>query len=240
MPADTLNIITLHTVKYNDRNSILSAYSLERGPVSLLIPAWNGREANRFRALTCPLSIIECQASTRHGFDILRMSAPRPLVITPRIISDPDRRMIAQFLAELLSVILREGQPDETIFRFLTESIAILDSTKSPTNFHIAFLYRLGDILGIAPDVSTYTPGALFDMLEGRFRPTRPLHRHFLSPDDSSAMYSICRMTFSNMAFYRLSRAERNRILDTILDYYTLHYTSLASLRSLAVLRALF
>ncbi len=239
MASKTLNIIALRTVKYNDRSSIVTAYSLEEGPVSLLVPAGNSREAARVRAITMPLSVIECQASSRHGMDIYRMSSPRPTVVTANILSDPDRRMIAQFLAEVLTVVLREGQSDRGVFEYIRQSVETLDSADRPANFHIAFLYGLAGVLGIAPDVESYTPGAVFDMIEGRYRVMRPLHRHFLDQADSAALHHISRMTFANMAHFHLSRDQRNNILDAILYYYTIHYASLASLRSLAVLRSL-
>lgn len=47
-------------------------------------------------------------------------------------------------------------------------------------------------------------------------------------------------MTAANMHLYRMTRAERSRILDLILDYYSLHVASLRSLKSLDILRTLF
>ena len=44
----------------------------------------------------------------------------------------------------------------------------------------------------------------------------------------------------TNMHLFRFSRRERNEALDLILEYYSLHYTSLTSLRSLDILRELF
>ena len=40
-----LHCIALRTIKYNERHSILSAYSLEVGRVSFLVPAGAGKEA---------------------------------------------------------------------------------------------------------------------------------------------------------------------------------------------------
>ncbi|MCH5346030.1 MAG: DNA repair protein RecO C-terminal domain-containing protein [Muribaculaceae bacterium] len=235
----TLTLIPLRVVKYSDRHSILTAYSRERGTVAMLVPAGTGREAARVRALTSPLSIVECVAKSRPGRDIMIMTAPRPVKVMNRILADPDRRMTAQFLAELLTVVLHEGAPDEVAFRFLTESIEALDSTPSPANFHLAFLYGLARVAGIAPDVEGYRPGMLFDMVDGVFRLTPPLHGIFLEADSARVVERLSRMTYANMARYRFTRAQRNDTLDAILNYFTLHYTSLRNLHSLAVLRSL-
>ena len=47
-------------------------------------------------------------------------------------------------------------------------------------------------------------------------------------------------MTLDNMHIFRLSRADRNAILDLLLQYYSTHFGSTSSLRSLAVVRSLF
>ena len=41
---ETLHLIALRTVRHNERNSILTAYTLERGMMSFLQPAGGGKE----------------------------------------------------------------------------------------------------------------------------------------------------------------------------------------------------
>ncbi len=74
-----MHIICLRSVRYSDSKSILSAYSLEAGRVSLLVGSGNGREAMRRRALTQPLGVLECVADVVPGRDIHRVAEMRPL-----------------------------------------------------------------------------------------------------------------------------------------------------------------
>lgn len=237
-----MTIIPLRLTRYNDRHSILLAYSREAGPVSLLVPAGSGKRAAVTRSLLMPLSVVDCQADIRPGRDIHRLSGVRPLEVLNNVMLHPGRRMTAQFLAEVLSVVLREGQPDEALFHFLHSSIRLLNdlSWESAVNFNLAFLYALARVVGIAPDTSTWREGSVFDMVDGVFRQAPPVtHRQWLSADDSRVLWRLSRMTYDNMNLFRFSRDERNRTLDMILDYYSIHYTSLRSLQSLAVLRSL-
>ncbi len=236
-----LHCIALRTIKYNERHSILSAYSLELGRVSFLVPAGAGREAARRRALLMPLGTFECIADMRHGQDIHIMKEPRADVITHGIHSHPVKSAVALFIAELLSIVLRESQEDAALYAYLRQAIKRFNDVSVGTaNFHICFLFRLGRFIGIEPDVSTYRPGSVFDMVDGRFRLTAPMHSHYLNPEDADVVAALSRMTFDNMQRFRLSRENRNRILDVILDYYAIHYASLSSLRSIDVLRSLF
>lgn len=237
----TLHCIALRTIKYNERHSILSAYSLETGKVSFLIPAGAGREAARRRALLMPLGLFECEAHLRHGQELYTMSQPRAEVALHGIHAHPVKSALAMFVAEVLGVVVRDSGPDELLYEFLRQSIERLnDASVSVANFHICFLYRLGRFIGIEPDVTTYEPGRVFDMVDGTFRLTAPMHQHFLSPDESAVLAKLSRITFDNMHLYRFNRDNRRQLLAQMLEYYTLHYASLSSLKSLDVLTALF
>ena len=137
----SLHCIALRTIKYNEKHSILSAYSLELGRVSFLLPAGSGREAARRRALMMPLGTFECVADIRHGQDIYIMKEPKADIISHGIHSNPIKSALALFIAELLSVVLREYQEDKALFMFLRQSIERLnDATVGVANFHLCFL----------------------------------------------------------------------------------------------------
>lgn len=237
----TIHAICLRTVRYNDHNNILSLYSRERGRLSVMLPAGNGREAARRRALTMPLSMIEGIADLRGARQLATVRDMRSMTALPAIHADPVKMSMAMFLTELLGVVVPEGEADEALFDFMADSITALDAAvEGAANFHLAFLYRLGRFIGIEPDMGTYRPGMVFDMLEGIFRPTPPLHRHFLMGDDAEAVRLLSRMRWDNLKAFRLSRNERRRILSVMLDYYGLHYAHLTGLRSMEILGELF
>ena len=115
-----LHCIALHTVRYNDRNNILTAFSLEDGRVSLLVPATASREARRQRAITMPMSFFECIANYRHGGSIANMSDVRQSIPLPGLTGNPVKITVALFLAELLGVVLRETPEDPLLFNYLS------------------------------------------------------------------------------------------------------------------------
>lgn len=237
-----LHCIALRTVKYNDRNNILTAFSLEEGRVSLLVAATASREARRRRAITMPLSFFECIADLRQGQQIANMSDVKPSLALPGLTGNPVKITVALFLAELLGVVLRESPEDPLLFNYLSFAAQKLDGadTGETANFPIHFLYRLGRFLGIEPDTSTYREGRVFDMLDGTFRDSAPLHRKYLDGVDAGSVYMLSRMTWDNYGKFRFNRSQRRHILSAIIDYYTAHYTSLNQLNSLDVVRELF
>lgn len=238
---EEIEFIALRTIRYNDRNSILSAWSRRHGRLSFLLPAGAGREARRRRALSMPLSLVSCTADLGRLRDILTMRDPAPMLPLHGIHSHPVKASIAMLVAEVLGTTLRETQGDDAIFAFLVESVLTLNDLSMTllTNFHIAFLARLTTFLGIAPDDTTYRPGSYLDMHEGIYRTTPPVNSRFLSQPDSTVAYTLGRITYRNMHRFRFTRSERNSVTDTILAYYTLHHSPMGHLTTLPILRSL-
>lgn len=237
-----MQFIALRTVRHNDRHSILSAYSAECGRVAFAIPAGAGKEASRRRALLMPMSIVECVADIKPGREVSLMSEPRALAPLMGLRTNPIKSSIALFLAEVLGVVLRDGPPDSTLYKYICSSIEVLDLLPSnrSANFHVCFLWGLGRFIGIEPDTEEYRTGMVFDMQDGRFRMSAPLHPNYLDSERSQAVAAVSRMRYATMHLFKMSRAQRNELLDGILRYYSMHYAGLQSLRSLEVLRELF
>lgn len=237
-----MHIICLRSVAYSDSKSILAAYSLEAGRVSFLVSAGKGREAMRRRALTQPLGLLECVADVVPGRDIHRLAEVRPLHPLAALRSNPMKCGVVMFLAEVLGVIMRESQGDASTWRFIERAIVEFDALDAAkvANFHLWFLWGVGRCLGISPDVSAYDVGKVFDMSDGIFRTSAPLHRNFVAPEQSHTVALLGRMSIDNLHLFRFTRQERNAVLDGILRYLSIHITSLGGIRSVDVLRSMF
>lgn len=241
----SLDCIALRMVRYNDRTSILTVYTRQRGRMSLAVPASSSRAAARVRALVQPMALFECSVDMRPDREIQTPRGIRSLVLPPS--GNPLGAVQAMFSADLLSGLLRETQPDPALFSYLEHAAEILTAaTSAPggspllANYHIALMLGLTRLTGIEPDWSTYTPGCVFDMADGVFRHYQPAHTLFLPAREAEAAYRLRRMTFANAARWRFGRADRNLIVDRLTAYYQIHFTALKSLFSAEVLRHTF
>lgn len=237
-----ISFVALKNTRYSDTQSILSAYSRELGKVAFAVAVGKGREASRLRALTMPLGLVECETDVRPGREVLALRQARPLAVFADTHSNPVKQMMAMFLAEVLSIVLRESVPDAALYDYVAASARCLDSMPAAgvANFHICFLLHLGRLLGIEPDISTYAPGSVLDMRDGIWRKSIPMHGEVLAPDDSQSAMQLQRMNYANMSTFRFTREQRSRALDMVLRYYSLHVTPLSGLRSLDILRSMF
>jgi DNA repair protein RecO (recombination protein O) len=233
--------VALRTIKYSDKNSILLAWSAELGRISLLMPAGAGAESRRRRALSMPLCLFEGQVDVRPGRDVLTIRDMRCAAVTPDLSAHPVKITLAMFLAEILSAVLNEnGQADPVMWQFIHDSVIDLDAAADEhlANFHLLFLYRLGVILGVEPDLSTWQPGRVFDLVDGIFRSAPPLHGKYIESSEAHAIIALSRLTSRTVSLLKLSRDQRARLLEGILQYFTIHITPLDNLRSLDILRS--
>lgn len=234
---ELIHCMALRTVRVSDSRSLLSVWTREHGRLTLAMPAGKGREAARRRALTQPLSLFEGFSNVNIMRDVQSVSklapsdcAPLPVAAVPTAI----------FLAEVLDLLLRRSEPDEALSDYLFRASRLMGSLQGAAlaQFHILFLLRLSTFAGIEPDLSTYSRGSVFDMREGIFRQSPPLHGHYLDSSESRLMAALATMPPGSKKI-RLDRNGRNRALDIIVEYYSLHHTTLTSLKSLDVLRQL-
>lgn len=235
-----LHCISLRVVKHSDTSSIATVWTRERGRMAVSLSAGAGKEARRCRALMMPFSVFECVGHIRPGREIIRVSDVRPYGAGNVSVADPIRNVVAMFAGDFLYAVLRESQPDAILTDFLFESVALLRelSGTSLANFHLFFLYRLSEFLGIAPDTGTYARGRFFDMREGVFTAMPPMHGGVIDPLRARMVWLLSRMGPADLGHLKLGRTMRNEILDRMLDYYGMHHTSLSSLTSLEILRS--
>ncbi len=240
---ESLRCVALRTIKYDDRRSITTAGSRERGRVSFIIPSGNSREAQRRRALMQPLCLFEGESDIRPGRELLTIRDVKPLHVLSDLCYDPAKALVSMFISEALEHILRESPPDVMLTDFIFDSVIRLDAMRRAVgvaNFPVLFLYKLGLFLGIAPDTGEWAPGRLFDMTEGRYRVSAPTHGRWLDASDSKAVVLLHRMSFAASERIGISRAVRRRMLDGIMEYYGMHHTPLNNLKSLPVVSEIF
>jgi len=238
---EKLRCIVLNVMKYSDKNSIAHVYSDKRGRMAFLLPQGNTRGARLRNAAFMPLSEVALEAKITPNRDISTLRDIRPIRNLSNIYGDPIRSAIAMFISELLSRVIQESEQNEPLFRYISQSIAMLnDATNGVANFHICFTYHLGAFLGIQPDVDSYTEGAWFDMAEGIFTPMPPASNHRLSPEKAHALHTLSRMSFANMHLFHYNREQRGEILDAMIQYFRLHNNAIGLLKTPDILRQLF
>ena len=233
--------IVLSNAKYNDKFSITHVFTRDFGRVSYLLPKTHGKRSKINPALFSPLSILNLEVEHLPLREIQRLKEAGRQTLLYDIGSDLTKVSLAFFLSEFLSKVLRETHNNEVLFDFLKNSIEVLEETQSGlANFHLTFMLGLTRFLGIYPNLENYTKGCCFDMLNGEFIFGIPAHNYYLRNRESAYLNELSRINFSNMHLFKMSRSDRNLIIERLLTYYRLHLYDFPAIKSLDVLRELF
>jgi DNA repair protein RecO (recombination protein O) len=77
-------------------------------------------------------------------------------------------------------------------------------------------------------------------LLHGIFTQTKPLHNHFLQKAISAQLATLLNADYGRMSQLHFSRAERTKLIESMVEYYQLHIPEVQGLQSLPVLQSLF
>ncbi len=238
---EKLEGIVINVIKYNEKHNIAHVYTNKLGMLGFLVRQGTTHASRMRNAMFMPLSLIEFEARLQPSRELGTLHDVRRTAMLMSIYSDPMKNAVAMFLSELLSHTIHEQEQNMVLYSYIRSCILRLEEAQSSVaNFHICFLYQLGQFIGIQPDIDSYQEGYWFNMNEGVFTKHPHAGVKSLPPPQAQVLPLLSRMTFDNMHHFKFSREQRNEMLEIILGYYRLHHSTLGSLRSPDVLQQLF
>lgn len=233
--------IVLRTVKYGDQRIVADLLTEQGGRLSFMVTLSKNGHGKMRRQLFQPLSILQIESDIRPTQAMQRLRNIQLGYAWKSLPFAADKTAIGLFLAEFLCRILPQAQQDQPLFDYVEQSLEWLDMAEAGyANFHLVFMMRLTRFLGIYPNTEDYHQGDYFDLRNGTFSAVRPIHSDVLQPEEAALLGLLLRMNFATMHLFRMSRQERNRCAQVLLQFYRLHTPAFGELKSLPVLQQLF
>ena len=234
---EAIHAIVLKTVKHNDKTRIAHVITREKGRVALAIPEGGGKKSTTYM-LWRPLAILEFQADFKKTKGLTRPKDVRTYYSYTDLPYNPIKAMTAMFIDELLSNAIYAEIPDPQLFDFIHYSLRWFDQKKENTaNFHIALAIQLLQFLGIQPNVEKLPSQSIFDLRAAEFTYNIPMHREWIEGPEALALQSLSRINYRNMHHFHLNRFQRQRILEIINIYYSIHVPGFTPLQSITILK---
>lgn len=233
--------LVLSTVNYGDRQLIVDLLTRQAGRQSFIVRLSQSPHGRVHRRLFQPLTLLDADFTLRPNRTLQRFSEVRMSRPWTSLTANPYKMPLVFFVAEFLRHATRDDQDVATLFDYVVDSVEWLDmASEGYANFHLVFMIRLSMFLGFFPNLESYEPGACFDLRSGCFSTTVPPHPDYIQADEAEAMVGLMRLSFTTMRLFRMSREQRNRCVDVILDFYRLHIPAFPELKTLGVVRELF
>ena len=233
--------IVLHTLKYGDSSLVAYLLTDVGGRRNYMVQGVRSRRGHGSKlALFQPMFPVEFEGleSSRQQMD--RFKEVRAGFALQSLPFDVRKSTMALFMAETLYRLVRESEPNEPLFDFVWNSALALDALESGvSNFHLWFLANLSRLLGFRPG-NDYRPGWWFDIREGLYTPTPPLHPGSMDPARAALLDRLLGFDVRELGSLGLNRAQRSEFLNAMLTYFGYHLDAISSVRSVHILREVF
>lgn len=232
--------IVLRTFPYLESSTIVRILTKEFGVKSYILKGGRKSKSNLRSNIFQPLYILDLQVYNNPKKEIQIISEAKiDKDITP-LFSDIKKTSLAFFLSEIINQCLKEEERSEVLYEFIEDNILKLNNlTDNYSTFHLSFLIELSEHLGFMPmnNYSLETP--FFDIQKGHFVSNNPFQRDQLSKKDSLL---ISNFLFSqenisqNYTTTKLTKEEKTKILNILIQFYQTHILSPNSIKSHMVL----
>ena len=148
---------------------------------------------------------------------------------------------MALFIAEVLYRTLKEEEANPDLFTFLENSLRYFEMAEEGiANFHIYIMLHLTRFLGFFPVNNHQKNTDYFDMRSGHFTATPSDFSSKLEPSAAVLLSKLMNSNLQEAGSIPLNRNLRNSLLESLLEYYSIHLPGMGEIRSYAVLKDIF
>jgi DNA repair protein RecO (recombination protein O) len=230
--------IVFHQVKFSETSLVVKIYTEASGLRSFIVKGARGPKSRMKSALFQPMSLLDLVVSIREKSELHYIREARSGYIFQQIPFDIRKSSILLFMNELLYKSIREEATNAELFRYISDSIRLLDrSGPHLSAFPLLFAVQLSGYLGFFPQGIYQDENTLFDMQEGSFtRSSLAAANTLMSGKMCRYLNQLIHSGLMDMEKIVIPAAQRHEILENILKYYSLHLPSAKDFKSHLVL----
>jgi DNA repair protein RecO (recombination protein O) len=233
--------IVLHQLKYSETSVIATLYTETFGRQSYIINGIRSPKSKQKTGLLQPLFLLEIEAYHKSGREVQRLKEFRLDQVYQTIPFDVVKSSIAIFLSEIMYKTIRNEETDPELFQFIHDSLLFFDTMKNGTsNFHLWFLANLLRFLGLQPQNNYSSANQWFDMKNGKFLISKPIYPNTPNLEDSRFLAELFSLDHEAMHTFPISGVQRSRLLEFLLEYYSIHFETIGKINSLKILGEIF
>tara|TARA_B100001093_G_scaffold57311_1_gene48469 strand:- start:57 stop:776 length:720 start_codon:yes stop_codon:yes gene_type:complete len=231
--------IILSKLKYKDHDLIVRAYTASNGVVSFLVKGTFSSKKTKIKpAYFQSLSLLNLEIDYKNSRDLHYIKNVRLQQVYSTLHTDILKSTCVIFLAEILTMVLKEEAPNEDLFNYIEAALLWFDTIDCNSIFHLQFLIGLTKYVGFYPELSN--PTLPFFNLEAGLYQAKNTGRYCISGSKLILFNSILGMEFDSYTSESMNSAQKQELLNMILLYFKLHLQGFKSPKSLVILKQVF
>ena len=229
--------IVISSIKYQEKSLIVKCFTESDGLKSYFVQsAFSSKKSNQKIAYFQPLTILEIEASHKNKGTLEHFKEIKLATAYNTIHSNIYKSTIVIFLSEIIQHSIHEEEKNQDLFTFLETALLWLDNHDEIANFHLILMLEMTKFFGFYPDDSEIDNN-FFDIQNGIFTPLQGTS--CLSQQETDLFKKLINLRFdSNQKIF--SGMERQIILKTLLNFYSIHLDGFKKPKSLDVLKEVF
>lgn len=233
--------IVLHTVKFGENSLIVTLYTDKSGRQSCILNSVRSPKTASKAGLLQPLFILDLEIYQKQSREIQRIKEIKNALPYLTIPFDIQKSTQAIFLAEILYKTLLEEENAPHLFHFLENIFTIFDKMEDgKANFHICFLTKFTEHLGILPDFGKKSDDGFFDLRKGELVADEPAHPMFMNRETTRLFRKFVFLELTELSGIKITKQQKELLLAQLIDYYHIHFENLSTIKSLPVLKEVF
>lgn len=228
--------IVFRAIKYGETSIITDIFTKEKGLLSYIIGGVRKKNAKISPGLFQVMSVLDLVVYHSEAQKLHRIKEVKPAILYQSIPFDIKKSSIILFMAELCSRTIQQPDPNQSLYAFLTETLAGLDQAGSGfQDHHLHFMLGLAAELGFGIQPREDRSQQFFDLREGRFTPGSPAHVDFLEPPVANLLATLINDQRTG-DMNPLDRHARKAMLANLVAYFRMHIDDMKDLKSYHIL----
>lgn len=230
--------IVFHTTRYSETSAVVKIYTEDFGLMSFIVKGLYSRKSKLRSAIFGHLALLDLVVERHEHKSLHYIKEVNLNRLVPDFSESMTRNSVVMYINELLYKCVREEECNRPLFVFIINALQNLGNRELPVQaFHLLFMLKLSSFLGFMPRLSKTDAGSFFDMEEGLFLDSEPLHRYFISGKPAAALELLQAMDYDDLKNFSITAPVRDELLERLLDFYRLHIPELGEMKSVKVLQ---
>lgn len=227
--------VVLSRLPYSESSLIVNLFTFESGLQTFLFQGAKKKKG----LILFPLELVEITYYKRNEGSLMKLTEMQGLEPLHHLLDNPLKSSIAFFIAELMTICLRDNHQDQKLFQFLNDEIQWLNWSEELTNYLIWFLAQFSILEGFQPEILSSNP-KYFELQEGKFTNELPYLPAYLEESWLHWLTDSLRVEKVDFLALSIPKDERVKLIDAWLEYYRFHVSGMRKMKSLEVIRTVF